>query len=48
MQRFIATESKIHIGKNAIINYSAIILDMDDVYIGKYVRIGSTLSSDIL
>ena len=36
--------SKIHLGKNVTINYSATILDMDDVYIGDYVRIAPNCS----
>lgn len=36
--------SKIHIGENTTINYSATILDMDDVYIGSYVRIAPNCS----
>ena len=36
--------NKIHIGKNTTINYSATILDMDDVFIGSYVRIAPNCS----
>ncbi|MGN0789286.1 MAG: sugar O-acetyltransferase [Christensenellales bacterium] len=36
--------NKIHLGKNVTINYSATILDMDEVYIGDWVRIGPNCS----
>lgn len=36
--------NKIHIGKNVTINYSATILDMDEVFIGDYVRIAPNCS----
>ena len=35
---------KIHIGDRVTINYSVTILDMDDVYIGNYVRIAPNCS----
>ncbi len=35
---------KIHIGENTTINYSATILDLDDVFIGSRVRIGPNCS----